>query len=395
MRNAGHRHFYRRGRVYYRVQGGVWLSLGTTERREALKRLREIESQLTVARAIQKLGLTQRLDRLEEAIGSLGVRDEAADSLAPNSAKEARGDFDPELQKFLDRLPAGSDGARRMFKTARNNLQKTIRSMVEAQDSRVADLDSWQIIETVEPSGMWNALRKNQPAGASNATANHFQAFLRKLIPDFADRGFLPRRLVANAFSIPKLVVPPRQPLIPTPLEMEALLAACEEEDWELGQLLRFYCYCGARKGAAIGPKAKLFWLNVDLANGDIVLTQKGNVRVRIPMGPQLLALLTRLYARTNPAPEDRVFPFGSTKEDRMQLILKTQAKKLGGAVAQMSHLHALKHYFKTTHQRQGTPNDVSDYLTFNRPSGRQGSGNVYRHDLYSIARQCVQTVRL
>jgi integrase len=395
VRNAGHRHFYRRGKVYYRVQGGVWTSLHTTDRREALKRLHEIEAQLMVAGVLQQLGIKAQLDRLEVAVESLQASGEGADSLAPSSAKSQRGEFEVELENFLSLLPINSSDTRRMYTTAKNNLLKTMAMLMTKEDPRVAALSQWEILEKVEPSGLWNALRENQAKEASNATPNHFATFLRKLMPDFAQRGFIPRRLVANALSIPKLVVPPRQPLIPTPAEMEVLLAACEKDDWELGQLIRFYTYSGARKGAAIGPKAKLFWANVDRANGDIVLIQKGNVRLRIPMGPQLLAVLKRSHALRNLKPEDRVFPFGSTKEDRLQEILKTNAYSIGGAVAQMSHCHALKHYFKTTHQRQRTPDDVSDYLTFNRPSGRQSSGNVYRHDIYTMARQCVETVRL
>lgn len=108
---------------------------------------------------------------------------------------------------------------------------------------------------------------------------------------------------------------------------MEALLIACEKEDWELGQLLRFYARSGVRKGAAIGSKTKLRWSDIDFANEDIVMTQKGGVRRRVPMGPQLSKDLRIWHAHCQPGSSDElVFPFGSTKEDRMQSILRKNA---------------------------------------------------------------------
>ncbi len=78
-----------------------------------------------------------------------------------------------------------------------------------------------------------------------------------------------------------------------------------------------------------------------------------------------------------------------------MQAILRRNAERLGGGVAQMTHLHALKHHFKTQHQKQQTPNDVSDFLTFNSGGGRRHSGDVYRHGIYTLARQCVARVQV
>jgi len=71
VRNAGHRNFYRRGRVYYGVKFGVWTSLRTTDRREALKRLRELETQEITTKALEKLGLIARLHALEERIAEI------------------------------------------------------------------------------------------------------------------------------------------------------------------------------------------------------------------------------------------------------------------------------------------------------------------------------------
>jgi hypothetical protein len=112
-------------------------------------------------------------------------------------------------------------------------------------------------------------------------------------------------------------------------------------------------------------------------------------------MGPQLRLLLLRWKEHTGSEGDARIFPFGSTREDRAQEILKEVASGLGGALKDIHHFHAFRHYFKTQHQRQGTPDHISDRLTFNAPTGRRGSGDVYRHDEYAVMRQSVERVRL
>ena len=143
MRNAGHRHFYKRGKIFYRVQGGVWTSLGTDDRRDALKRLHEIEAQVTVTKVLEKLGIKAQLDRLETAISSGKTPNERSDPLAPNSAKAERGEFAQELEKFLSRLPTASESTRRMYKTARNDLLRTIASEISTNGD-VAGLSAWE-----------------------------------------------------------------------------------------------------------------------------------------------------------------------------------------------------------------------------------------------------------
>lgn len=78
-----------------------------------------------------------------------------------------------------------------MYKTARNDLLRTLASAITT-NAGIAGLSAWEIFEAVEPSGLWNALRKND---ASNAIASHFQALMRKVVPDFVEHGF------ANTFS--------------------------------------------------------------------------------------------------------------------------------------------------------------------------------------------------
>ncbi len=89
---------------------------------------------------------------------------------------------------------------------------------------------------------MWNEFRKTGP----NASANHLQVLLRVLIPDFAERGFLPQRLVKNALVIPKLVVPGASHAFPLPTRWKSYSTPAEKDDQELGRLVRFYAYSGA-----------------------------------------------------------------------------------------------------------------------------------------------------
>lgn len=48
------------------------------------------------------------------------------------------------------------------------------------------DGSDWEIVEALQPSGLWNAFRKH---GAGDPSANHFQALLRKLISYLVEKG--------------------------------------------------------------------------------------------------------------------------------------------------------------------------------------------------------------
>lgn len=408
VRNAGHRNFYRRGRVYYRVRYGVWVSLRTTDRSEALKRLRALEAQELMARSMEKLGLVARLNALEEKVSRIEAPSKGEIPLAPWTAINERGDFETELEKFLSRMPTVAKGTKLMWRTAKNNLIKLF-SNLKSFEGREFTGDHWEKFEALTPTGVWNAFRAQKKAmrgknafGAApdektgNSSANHMACFLRRFVPNFVERGFLPPFFVADAQRIPKLVVHRRDPKIPSPVEMEEFLRACERRDWEIGQLLRFLAYSGARKGTVFDRERAVRWDQVDFEAGDIVFWQKGDVRRRVPMGPQLRDVLSRWkISCPADATDPRVFPFGSGREDRALEILKEVARNLGGSVSDMTMFHILKHFFKTQHQRQGTPDEVSDFLTFNSPSARGGSGNTYRHDAYTQARHWVQRVKL
>ncbi len=401
VRNAGHRNFYRRGRVYYRVKYGVWTSLRTTDRREALKRLRELETQEITAKALEKLGLVARLHALEERIAEFRPPAEGENSLAPWFAKRERGDFGEELEKYLSQMPTVAKGTKAMWQTAKNNLIRLLSNLDTFEETALTGTH-WEKFEALTPTGVWNAFRaqkkvsrgKNPPhpdpkATTGNSSANHMASFLRRFIPDFVKWGFLPPSFVSNAQTIPKLVVHPRDPKIPSPSQMEEFLTACERRDRELGQMLRFLAYSGARKGTVFDRTRAVTWDQVDFDVQDITLRQKGDVRRRVPMGPQLSNLLRQWKISHPPDEADpRIFPFGSDREDRALEILKDVARDLKGSVSDMTILHSLKHYFKTQHQRQGTPDEVSDFLTFNAGPDRRGSGNTYRHD--SIHRRVI-----
>lgn len=394
--------------MYYRLKHDVWTSLRTTDRREELKRLRELETQELSAQTMQKLQVVARLSALEERISQVQATLKGDNSLAPWTAKTERRDLETELDAFLCRMPTVSKGTQAMWKTAKNNLIQVLANLRSFEEHELKG-DHWQKFQILTPTGVWNAFRaqkktargKNAHATEArertgNSSANHMASFLRRFVPHFVERGFLPPSFVANAQSIPKLTVHPRDPKIPSPAEMEEFLKACEQRDWELGQLLRFLAYSGARKGTVFDRERAVRLDQVDFEARDIVLVQKGDVRRRVPLGPQLRDVLWR-WKISRPADETdpRVFPFGSGREDRALEILKEAASTLGGSVSDMTMFHALKHYTKTQYQRQGAPDEVSDFLTFNSPSSRRGSGNTYRHDAYAQARYWVGRVRL
>ncbi len=391
MRSAGIKYLYRRGQIYYYVRHGKWTSLHTCERREARRRLQNLLDQEVTARFLNTTGLGHLLRTLAR---NPNEREDGnqSDFLAANSANADRPDFKQFTKGFLARLTGPDNKTPRMWKTCNNSLLGLLRTLPEFGGEDLSGLDPWSKFLKLNPAGAWRALQLQNkgPAGL-----NHFASYLRKLVPHMVKQGLVPAWFEEDAKSIKKLKVDPRDPHIPSPAEMEVLLSKCEVCDWELAQLPRALVYSGARVGAFLDPKTGLRWQQIDFEHRDIIFTQKGNKRARVPMGPQLFALLKRWQERTGGCGDCLVFPFGSSRQDRLQGILKKVCAELAGPVRDMHHFHAFKHYIKTQHQRADMPDDVSDFLTFNVPAGRRGSGAVYRHADYERARGWVERVPL
>ena len=154
--------------------------------------------------------------------------------------------------------------------------------------------------------------------------------------------------------------------------------------------------FSGVRKSAVFDRERATTWDMVDFESNDITHWQKGDVRRRVPMGPQLRNLLWEWKHIQAPRENDnRIFPFSSATEDRALALMKEVASELGGALRDMTFFHNLKHYFKTQHQLQRTPNEISDFLTLNAPPRWRASGDTYRHGNYELARKCVERVQL
>jgi integrase len=279
-----------------------------------------------------------------------------------------------------------------MWKTCNNSLLELLQTLPEFGKEDLRGLDLWTKFLTLTPSGVWKALQLQKKGPSS---LNHFASYLRKLVPKMVELGFAPAWFEKDAKRIKKLDVKARDPHIPSPAEMELLLRKCEECDWELAQLPRALVYSGARCGAFLHPETGLRWPQIDFEHRDIIFTQKGNKRARVPMGLQLHQLLNRWQQHTGGNGVSLVFPFGSSKQDRIQAILKKVCAELGGSLRDMNHFHAFKHYHKTQHQLAQMPDHISDFLTFNVPAGRRESGAVYRHADYEVARRWVECVKL
>jgi hypothetical protein len=259
--------------VYYRVRYGVWVSLRTTNRREALKRLRDLEAQELTANALKKLGLIARLDALEQKISQVQTLPKEPGSLASCPANEDRGDFAVRLDECISRMQDLSAPTKTMWRTQRNKLVKLLSSITDFGTLDLRGLDLWEKFEKLEPSGAWNANPRVRP-GHSNA--NQMASFLRKFVADFVGRGFLPARFIANANTIKKLQVHARMPKLPSPAQMEEFLARCEQHDWKIGKMLRTLAYSGARKGIIFNRQRAQGWDNVDFETRAITFWQRG-----------------------------------------------------------------------------------------------------------------------
>lgn len=382
MRNVGIKNLYRRGKVYYYIKYGKPRSLHTRDRSEARRLVEQIRQQENGFKFLEETGLLQILKNHAKN----------PELLSSNSVKSGRPDFATFTQGYVARMSCSSEETRRMWRTCNNSLVQLLASIRQFGEEDFGSLGPWEKFLKLSPTGIWTALKDQ---GKGPATMNHFAAYLRILVPELIERGWAPPWFERNLKGLKRLEVHARTPIIPTGEEMETLLSRCEARDWELGQLIRFFAYSGARRSAALGKTTGLIWSRIDLDHRDITLWQKGDQKRMVPMGPQLHDLLARWKKHTGGSGDERVFPFGSTREDRAQEILKNVAEELGGPLAGMHHFHAFKHYFKTQHQRQQTPNDISDLLTFNRPAGRSGSGAVYRHGEFEVMRQCVEKVKL
>jgi len=263
-----------------------------------------------------------------------------------------------------------------------------VETVKKVGEEDISALNPWEKIEKLGPSGLWSSY-KDKTLGTSSI--DQFGMYLRKLVPDFVAKGFFPNWFLENLKTIKKIGTDPRDLHIPCPSDMESLLAFCEAKDGELGALIRAFAYSGARKEGLLGKKG-LTWERVDFKEDLITLIEKGSKKRTVPMGPQLRAVLAAVRARSTG--EGRVFPIGSTREDRAQEILKEAAATLNAEVRDMHFFHALRHYFSTTHMQQGTPDQVVDALMGHSPDKRNAA-NSYRHVALAAMRDAVAKVIL
>jgi len=76
VRNDGIRGLYKRGKIFYRLKGGKWESLGTTVRREAIKLKRQLDERDIALKFLQKNGLGEleaSLRRVEEKVDAIST----------------------------------------------------------------------------------------------------------------------------------------------------------------------------------------------------------------------------------------------------------------------------------------------------------------------------------
>ena len=393
MRNIGIRGLYKRGKIYYRLKGGKWESLGTTVRRDAVRLNRQLNERDNALKFFKKnglAGLEESLRRVEEKVDQIAVAPEQK-VLAPTSANPPRSDFAREATRFYDCLACTSVKTKTGWGTYHRALLVLVDTAKEAGKEDISSLGAWEKIEKLGPSGLWDAYKAKTPGPSS---IDQFAMYLRKLVPDFVSKGFFPSWFIQNLGTIGKMGTNPRDLHIPPPEAMDALLNLCEQKDKELGKLIRAFAYSGARKGGLLGETG-LTWNKVDLVERIFTLNEKGRKLRTIPMGPKLYELFKGLRERSN-GDDGLVFPFGSTREDTAQEILAESAKALGAEVREMSFFHALRHYFRTQHMRQGTPDRVRNALTgHSNGGGRRHAGDGYDHVEMEDMRKAVEKVRL
>jgi hypothetical protein len=195
------------------------------------------------------------------------------ESLAPNFVKSRRPDFATFTRGFVARIACSSEDTRRMWRTCNNSLIELLGTIREFNGENFGSLDPWQKFLKLSPTGIWSVLKHQ---GKGPATLNHFAAYLRNLVPHLVERGWAPPWFETNLKGLKRLQVHARNPVIPTAEEMEALLSRCEARDWQLAQMLRFFAYSGARRGAALGKVTGLIWSRVNFELREITFCRKG-----------------------------------------------------------------------------------------------------------------------
>lgn len=368
VRNAGIPTLYKRGKVYYRVAGGVWESLRTSDKREAKRRLKELAERDIAKRFLAKAGLeglAEKLDRVEKKIDQIATAPEQK-SLAPTFAKPLnRKSFAIEAQRFFETLACGREQTKKNSGTYHRTLVKLVAEAKTVGTEDVSGLDGWEKFERLGPSGIYGCY---EAAGAGSASLYQFCCYLRKIVPDFCAKGFLPSWHLQNLENLPHVQTPGRDLHVPEPRWMAKLVARCKELDPESGELIEAFVNTGVRRSAFLG-KEGLRWENVDFGEKLFTIHLKGGKKHVLPMNGPFFRLLKSRLKRSDG--KGLVFPFGSTREDNTQEALKTASAELGRELRDMHFFHALRHYFRTQHMRQGTPTRICDALTGHSPPRR------------------------
>jgi hypothetical protein len=180
VRNAGVKNLYQRGKgkIFYYVKDGKWISLRTRVRAEARRQLEHLRQQEIALKFLKKSGLLTHLLQANgfppRNSGETFMPGDPPDpanplttqySLAPSFAKSERPDFAELANDFVARVACKSSSTHRMWRTRNAALIKLLTTLEKFNQQDVTKLSAWEKLDRLSPSGVWMAYKET---GAGN-----------------------------------------------------------------------------------------------------------------------------------------------------------------------------------------------------------------------------------
>jgi integrase len=334
------------GTYYLDIKRGgrqIRRSLDTANRREAKRRLKVELERLEKESTNHGQGAPIASPEFEELKALINLHLNG-NQTAPKQAQLQRPAFAEAIENHFPTMNTDSPRTLASYLTQKRKLLKLCKNWDEFDPAKIWGIAQRELRHSVRkrPDG-WTHSANN---GASSL--NMLVHYQRNFCAWLKIRGWLDAVAEHSLNQLKLLRVSARRMEPPTVEEMATLIAQIKAENCSCGAFAAFLAYTGCRVGGALDAKWE-DWSD-DCENPKFTFREKGRTTRTINLTAQANDLLKEIRARggIKPANKDpkwinRIFPFGDSRINKTQRLLRKWAS---GLELPTTSFHSLRHYF-------------------------------------------------
>jgi integrase len=335
------------GTYYLDIKRGgrqIRRSLDTANQRETKRRLKveleRIEGESTTETRNVPIASAE-FEELKALITKLQLN---GSHVGPTQTRIERPAFAEAIENHFPTINTESPRTLALYLTQKRKLLRLCKNWDEFDPARIWGAAQRELRQSVRkrPDGWTHSV--NNGASSLNMLVHYQRNFCAWL----KIRGWLDPAVEHSLNQLKLLRVSARRMEPPTAEEMAALIAQIKAENYSYGAFVAFLAYTGCRVGEALGARWE-DWSD-DQENPKFTFREKGRITRTINLTAQANDLLKEIRARGGIKPANKdpkwkngIFPFGDSRINKTQRLLKKRASALE---LPTTFFHSLRHYF-------------------------------------------------